>query len=109
MKDFNISPADTYIVVNKSIIKNEDRTILTMLYQPIIGPLPIMLYFSLWSDLDKLELMSTEYTHHHLIANMQISLKEIVEVRRKLEAIGLLKTFFKESNNNINNYIYQLV
>ena len=102
------SPADTYIVVNKSIITNEDRTILTMLYQPIIGPLPIMLYLSLWSDLDKIELMSTEYTHHHLLANMQISLNEIVENRKKLEAIGLLKTFIKEDKNNINNYIYQL-
>ena len=83
------SPADIYMVVNKSIITNEDRTILTMLYQPIIGPLPIMLYFSLWSDLDKMEIMSTEYTHHHLVTNMQISLKEIVEVRKKLEEIGV--------------------
>ena len=87
------SPADTYIVVNKSIITNEDRTILTMLYQPLIGPLPIMLYLSLWSDLDKIEIMSTEYTHHHLITNMQMTLKEIVDSRKKLEAIGLLKTF----------------
>ena len=110
MKDTSLpltpTPADTYIVVNKSIIDNEDRTILTMLYQPIIGSIPIMLYFSLWSDLDKIELMSTEYTHHHLITNMQISLNEIVEARKKLEAIGLLKTFVKEEN--INNYIYQL-
>ena len=89
-------PADTYIVVNKSIINDEDRTILTMLYQPIIGPLPIILYFSLWADLDKIELMSTEYTHHHLLANMQMSLNEIVENRKKLEAIGLLKTFIKK-------------
>ena len=100
------TPADTYTVVNKSIINDEDRIILTMLYQPIIGPLPIMLYFSLWSDLDKMEIMSTEYTHHHLITNMQISLKEIIEARQKLEAIGLLKTFVKE--DVINNYIYQL-
>lgn len=106
MKELNISPADTYIVVNKSIINDEDRTILTMLYQPIIGPLPIILYFSLWADLDKTELMSNEYTHHHLITNIQISLHDILEARRKLEAIGLLKTFYKEEN--INTYIYQL-
>ena len=43
MKSYNILPADTYVVVNKSIINNEDRKILTMLYQPIIGPLPIKL------------------------------------------------------------------
>ena len=106
MKSYNILPADTYVVVNKSIINNEDRKILTMLYQPIIGPLPIMLYFSLWSDLDKTEIISNEYTHHHLVTNMHMSLEEIVESKRKLEAIGLLKTFYKEEN--INNYIYQL-
>ena len=106
MKELIISPADTYIVVNKSIINDEDRTILTMLYQPIIGPLPIILYFSLWADLDKTKLTSSEYTHHHLVTNMQISLHDILEARRKLEAIGLLKTFYKEEN--INTYIYQL-
>ena len=106
MENTNILPADTYVVVNKSIIDSEDRKILTMLYQPIVGPLPIMLYFSLWSDLDKTEIISNEYTHHHLVTNMQMTLNEIVESRRKLEAIGLLKTFYKEEN--INNYIYQL-
>ena len=106
MKKNNILPADTYVVVNKSIIDNEDRKILTMLYQPVIGPLPIMLYFSLWSDLDKSEIISKEYTHHHLATNMHLTLEEIVECRRKLEAIGLLKSFYKEEN--INNYIYQI-
>lgn len=106
MKDNKLMPADTYVVVNKTIIDTEARKILTMLYQPVIGSLPIMLYFSLWSDLDKSEIISTELTHHHLITNMHISLEEIVEARKKLEAIGLLKTFYKEEN--INNYIYQL-
>lgn len=109
MKELNISkisPADTYIVANKSIITAEDRNILTMLYQPIIGPLPIMLYFTFWSDLDQTKLVSTEYTHHHLVTNMQISLIEIEKARKKLEAIGLLKTYYKEENTG--NYIYQL-
>lgn len=106
MKYKKLLPADTYVVVNKSIINSEDRKILTMLYQPIIGPLPIMLYFSLWSDLDKIEIISNEYNHHHLVTNMHMTLPEIEEARRKLEAIGLLKTFYKEEN--INNYIYQL-
>ena len=109
MKELNlkgISPADTYIVVNKSIITAEDRLILTMLYQPIIGPLAVMLYFTFWSDLDKSKLISTEFTHHHLVTNMQISLSEIEKARLKLEAIGLLKTYFKEDTTG--NYIYQL-
>ena len=106
MEKNNILPADSYIVVNKSILTNEDKKILSMLYQPIIGPLPIMLYYSLWADLDKIEIISIEYTHHHLLTNMQISLEQLLEARRKLEAIGLLKTYLKK--DNINNYIYEL-
>lgn len=106
MERNNILPADTYIVINKSIINNEDRKILNMLYQPILGPLPVMLYFSLWSDLDKSEIISLEYTHHHLVTNMHLTLEEIINARQKLEAIGLLKTYLKE--DNINNYIYEL-
>lgn len=106
MERYNILPADTYVVINKSVINNEDRKILNMLYQPIIGPLPIMLYFSLWADLDKMEIISEEYTHHHLVTNMHLSLDEIVLARQKLEAIGLVKSYFKEGD--INNYVYEL-
>ena len=106
MEIHNLLPADTYTVLNKSIIHTEDRKLLNMLYLPIIGPLPVMLYFSLWSDLDKMEIISEEYTHHHLLTNMHESLEEIVIARQSLEAIGLLKTHFK--SGNINNYIYEL-
>lgn len=106
MEEYNLLPADTYVVINKSVINNEDRKILNILYQPIIGPLPIMLYFSLWSDLDKAEIISNEHTHHHLVTNMHLTLQEIVDARKKLEAIGLLKTFVKK--DSVNNYIYEL-
>lgn len=106
MEQYNLLPADTYVVLNKTILKNEDRKILNMLYQPILGPLPIMLYFSLWSDLDKNEIISNEYNHHHLEANMHMTLNEIVNARSKLEATGLLRTLIKEDNNT--SYIYEL-
>lgn len=101
-----ILPADTYVVVNKSIVTDYDKKILDMLYLPIIGPLPIILYKFLLSDLDKLELISMEYTHHHLLSNMHLSLPEVISARKKLEAIGLLKTYFCEGS--INNYIYEI-
>ena len=96
----NILPADTYIVVNKSIMNNEDRKILNMLYQPIIGPLPIILYFTLWADLDKMEFMSVECSHQHLATNMHLTLEEIISIREKLEAVGLLRTRVKKGNIN---------
>ena len=101
-----VLPADTYVVINKTILNDQDRKLLTMLYQPIIGSVAINLYFSLWSNLDRNEILSTEYTHHYLMANMQLNLDEIIEARERLEGIGLLKTFYKKGN--VNQYIYEL-
>ena len=99
-------PADTYIVVNKTILQEDDRKKITMLYQPIIGHTAVSLYFTLIDDLEKREFMSGELTHHHLVSTMKTKLPDIIIAREKLEAVGLLKTFFKEEN--VNNYIYVL-
>ncbi len=106
MKNLTILPADTYTVVNKTIINSNDRKIITMLYQPIIGYTATSLYFTLIDDLDKLELISDDLTHHHLMATMQLKLESIVNAREKLEAVGLLKTYVKKSN--VNHYVYLL-
>lgn len=102
----SILPADTYIVINRTLLSDKDRNILIMLYQPLIGSIAISLYYTLWSYLDKLEIMSSEWTHHHLMGNLRIKLEEILEAREKLEAIGLLKTYVKK--NGTKNYIYEL-
>ena len=106
MKEIIILPADPYVVVNKTVIKDLDRKLITMLYQPIIGYSATSLYFTLVDDLDKRELMSEELTHHHLMSTMQLKLEDIVVARKKLEAVGLLKTYFKK--DHVNNYIYLL-
>lgn len=102
----NLLPADTYIVKNATILNNESRLILVKLYQPIIGSVAINLYFTLWSNLDTSQIISTEYTHHNLMALMRIKLEDILEAREKLEGIGLLKTYLKKGE--INSYIYEL-
>ena len=104
MKNLTILPADTYTVVNKTIIKVIDRKIITMLYQPIIGYTATSLYFTLIDDLDKHEINSDTLTHHHLMATMQLRLEDVTIARRKLEAVGLIKTLIKEGN--VNDYIY---
>ena len=106
MKDIIILPADTYTVVNKTIIKDLDRKLITMLYQPIIGYSATSLYFTLVDDLDKRELMSEDLTHHHLMSTMQLKLDDIVIARKKLEAVGLLRTYYKK--DHVNNYVYLL-
>lgn len=99
-------PADTFIVSNKTVLNNNDLSILLNLYQPLVGNDSISLYYTLWSYLDKTELISNEWTHHHLLTNMQITIAEIDDARVKLEAIGLLKTYLK--SDNVNSYIYEL-
>lgn len=103
----NILPADTYVVVNRTILTENDRKILTMLYQPIIGAFACNLFFTLWMELDKNEFMSMEENHHHLISSTGLSLNELVMAREKLEAIGLLKSYLKETKEQ-NSYVYEL-
>lgn len=102
----NILPADTFFVINKTILNDYDRKLLIMLYQPIIGTIATNLYFTLWSYLDKSEIISDDWTHHHLMTSMKIKLSFIEEAREKLEAIGLLKTYLKKGN--INHYAYEM-
>ena len=105
-KNLTILPADTYTVVNRTVINSNDRKLITKLYQPIIGYTAVSLYFTFIDDLDKLEIMSDDLTHHHLMATMQLKLESIVKAREKLEAVGLLKTYLKK--DNINHYVYLL-
>ena len=106
MNKINLLPADTYIVKNSTILNNENRNILFKLYQPIIGTVAINLYLTLWSDLDAAQILSEEDTHHNLMVKTRVKLEDLIEAREKLEAIGLLKTYFKKGS--INNYIYEL-
>ncbi len=106
MREINILPADTFIVVNRTILSENDRKIISMLYQPIIGSIATSLYYTLWADLDKTELLSAEYTHHHLMTSLRIKLDSIIVARKKLEATGLLKTFAKKGDTN--SFVYEL-
>ncbi|MDD4187636.1 MAG: DnaD domain protein [Bacilli bacterium] len=107
MKKLSLLPADSYIVINKTVLTEIERKNIINLYEPIIGPIATSLYLTLWSDLDKRELISKDFTHHHLMTLLKSNLNEIKEARKGLEAVGLLKTFYK-SGENINNYVYEL-
>ena len=106
MREINILPADTFVVVNRTILSDNDRKIISMLYQPIMGSIATSLYYTLWADLNKSELLSNEYTHHHLMTSLRIKMDAIITSRKKLEAIGLVKTFIKKGESN--SYVYEL-
>lgn len=102
-----LTPVDRYVARSNGIIYEEDRRILTLLYQPLIGVTAFSMYMTLWSELEKMNLWGEEGTHHGLMGLMQCDLRTIYEERKKLEGIGLLKTFVKEVED-IRYYIYEL-
>ena len=103
----SITQADIYTVINQTILTEVDKKILINLYEPIIGTLSLSLYFTLWEDLGKNEIISRDLNHHHLMVILKSDLEKIVLARESLEAVGLLKSYVKE-NDNLNEYLYEL-
>lgn len=106
MSSYSILPADRYKVINKTILSEVDRENLINFYGPIIGPLAVSLYITLWQDLNRYQDESEYLLHHHLLSILKCSSVLLKEARESLEAVGLLKTYVKEENVLV--YIYEL-
>ena len=106
MENTTLLPADRYVVINKSILSDTDRSIIINLYEPLIGALGVSLYFTLWNDLGLSQMISRDLIHHHLMVVLKSGIENIKLARESLEAFGLLKTYIK--NGTINDYIYEL-
>lgn len=102
-----LSKDDFYEVYLKSLISDVDRETLTMLYQPIIGADAVSLYLTLYADFKKTKSSNSIQSHDDLCLSMGHNITEIYESRRKLEAIGLIRTYYKEENN-VSFYKYLL-
>ena len=107
MKYISLLPADVYTVINKTILTEYDRRNIINLYEPIVGSLPISLYLTLWSDLDKREIIRKTFNHHHLMTLLKTRLDDIKDARKALEAVGLLKSYLKKGES-LNSYVYEL-
>jgi replication initiation and membrane attachment protein len=99
-----VVPMDTYSVQSNALLHDIDRKVLTLLYQPLIGAFAYSLYMTLWCEAG---LEKQVKNHQHLMNLTQFSLKDILSGRKKLEAIGLLKTFRQDEENN-REYLYEL-
>ena len=107
MQNEEIMPIDIFTVINRTILHNSDRKNLSMLYQPIVGAMAINLYFTYWTYLDKFEYMTQIATYKQLINYMGVSLREVKDSRKYLEAVGLIKTYVKKNDVN-KEYIIEL-
>ncbi|MDD3207343.1 MAG: helicase DnaB, partial [Bacilli bacterium] len=92
-----ISEKDYYEVRFASLISDIDREVLIELYQPLIGHKSSAIYLTLFFE--KMKATDIDiFDHAHLFDKLQISSGEFFTARRALEAVGLLRTFFKEEN-----------
>ncbi len=100
-------PVDRFSVRTSQYISEMDRLTLTLLYQPLTGALAHSLYVTLMSQLERDQYWSSEQTHRQLMLLLGVSLEIIYEERKKLEAIGLLKTY-KRKDEDGSTYVYEL-
>ena len=106
MENITLLPADRYVIFNRTILTDFDKNVLITFYEPIVGHLAISLYLTLWNDLDGINQISRELNHHHLMSILKCPLQVIKEARESIEAVGLLKTYYK--SGDVNSYIYEL-
>ncbi len=105
MEPKTILPADTYTVINRTILTEYERKVIISLYEPIIGSNAVSLYFTLWQDLER-SFDGGKFNHHHLMTTLKLGLEPVTAARRSLESLGLLRTFFKEGE--VNDYYYEI-
>lgn len=100
-------PVDTLQVKACGLLHEYDRKILTLLYQPLIGAEAYSLYMTLWSAYEQQSDTISSMTHHNLKVMLRWNLKKVLEERRKLEGIGLLKAYVK-NDEDPRHFAYEL-
>jgi replication initiation and membrane attachment protein len=101
-------PVDRFAVRTSNHITDIDRLTLTLLYQPLTGAMAHSLYITMLSQLEHDQYWSNEQTHRQLMLLLGVSLEVIYEERKKLEGIGLLKTFKCKDESGGATYLYEL-
>lgn len=82
-------------------LSQKDFQVLTFLYQPLIGITAYSIYQSFYNLFNQTHINK----HQSLYDLLNITQKEFIEAREKLEALGLLETYEDKSTSN---YIYIL-
>lgn len=102
-----VQPVDSFSVKMNGMLHPLDLKVISLLYQPLIGPTATSLYLTLYHQVEDYHFWSEEWNHYQLMDLLGHNLEEIFHSRLKLEGIGLLKTYTnKESDSR--TFIYEL-
>ncbi|MBQ8293542.1 MAG: DnaD domain protein [Bacilli bacterium] len=106
--DLVLSINDELIIALCEPLSDYRKKVLSYLYAPIVGTLGVNLYLSLFSFVDKGEFESSVIAHKTILSRLFIEdIKEFLNTRHKLEALGLLEVYVRMDNDKV-TYIYQL-
>ncbi|MDT2706623.1 replication initiation and membrane attachment family protein [Enterococcus dispar] len=89
----NLQPKTLYEVKKSVPLTSEGQKSLVNLYQPIIGADALALYFCLIQDFEDTQ---EKYTHLELLNALDMGMTTMKKAKKRLEGIGLLKTYYKE-------------
>lgn len=99
--------SDLYTVNTNYPLDSIHMRSILLLYQPLIGNVACSLYLSLYAELDQLSLTKAPSLFNRLTKITGLTLNEINEASLKLEAIGLLAKYKKDTENK-RIYLYVL-
>ncbi|MBU0278791.1 MULTISPECIES: DnaD domain protein [unclassified Gemella] len=103
----SLQEKDYYLVYNDYYNFDYSKE-LNVLYLPLIGANAIKIYEFLATKLLNDKNMTVNSIHYELIDMLGINIKQFVLIRKKLEALGLLQTYYFEKDNK-KFYIYKIL
>lgn len=95
---------DTFKLITYQNLDADERNVITLLYQPLLGCEAITLYLTFWALIDRAKMKSPTYFHSKIYDILQCNPKGFIRARQKLEAIGLLIAYQNEET-----YLYELI
>ncbi|MFB8717095.1 replication initiation and membrane attachment family protein [Enterococcus faecalis] len=102
-----IQPKNIFQAVIDSPLSDQEKEVLTFLYQPIVGANAFSLYWLLLSETTDSEEDGSLF-HADLISLLDLSCQQLEEACYKLEGIGLLETYKKTDRELGDCYLYNL-
>lgn len=103
----NLNPRDYYVVYNDFYNENFNKE-LNLLYLPLLESDAIKLYQFLSTKILNDKNMTNNLLHFDIVDNLGLDIKKIFLIRKKLEAIGLLKTYYWQNGEKV-VYVYKLL
>ncbi|WP_054723697.1 hypothetical protein [Lacticaseibacillus nasuensis] len=89
----NFMAQDAYLVAQANWFSDQLQQVAIALYQPLVGPVALALYLTLWQEATPRPSMTERRPQTQLLEVLNISVDQLYDARVHLEAVGLLKTY----------------